>query len=156
MLRVKLSEEFEEEMILLQMDHLRQTNLVVCQLAVDRLKKVLFDDGLKDKEWHTKGNVANCNLNWERRLRNNVILFMFKEQLGLSPKYYQLLTAIEPYGCSCIQCLLRMLLHEKMVLCLYSMRFFFYKDPLFPNQAKKIQDIINQRTPLRNTKLLQY
>ena len=79
MSRVKLSEEFEEEMILLQMDHLRQTNLVVCQLAVDRLKKVLFDDGLKDKEWRTKGNVANCGLYGERQLRKNIILFMLKQ-----------------------------------------------------------------------------
>ena len=73
---------------------------------------------------------------------------MFKEQLGLDPKYHQLLTAIEPYGCICIQCLLRMLPHEKMVLCLYSMRFSLYKAPLFPSQAEKIQDIIDQRIPL--------
>ena len=147
MLRVKLSKEFKEEMILFQMDHLRQASLAVCQLAVSRLAKALFDDGLKDKEWHTKGNVANCGLFGERRLRKNVILFMFKEQLGLGPNYYQLLTAIEPYGRSRIQCLLRMLPHKKTVLCLYSMRFALYKAPLFPNQAEKVQEVIDERIP---------
>ena len=143
MLRVKLSKEFKEEMILFQMGHLRQASLVVCQSTVSHLEKALFDDGLEDKEWRIKGNVANCGLFGEHQLRKNVILFMFKEKLGLGPNYYQLLTAIEPYGRSHIQCLLRMLPHEKMVLCLYSMRFSLYKAPLFPNQAKKIQEIID-------------
>ena len=79
MSRVKLSKEFEEEMILFQMGHLRQASLVVCQSVVSRLAKTLFDNRLKDEEWSTKGNVANCGLFGERQLRNNVILFMFKE-----------------------------------------------------------------------------
>ena len=122
-------------MILFQMGHLRQASLVVCQLAVSRLAKALFDNGLKDEEWSTKGNVASCVLFGECQLRKSVILFMFKEQLGLGPNYYHLLTAIEPYGGSRIQCLLKMLPHEKMVLRLYSMRFSLYKAPLFPSQA---------------------
>ena len=130
-------------MVLLQMGHLRQASLVVCQSAVNHLAKALFYDGLKHKEWRTKGNVASCGLFGERQLRKNVILFMFKEQLGLDPNYCQLLTVIEPYGLSRIQCLLRMLPHEKMVLCLYSMRFALYKAPLFPSQAKKVQEIID-------------
>ena len=118
MSRVKLSKEFEKDMILLQVEHLRQTSLIVCQSVVNRLAKALFDDGLKDEEWQTNKNVASCGLYEERRLRKNVILFMFKEQLGIGPKYYQLLTSIEPYGRSRIQCLLRFLPHVKMVLCL--------------------------------------
>ena len=118
MSRVKLSKEFEEEMILLRTDHLRQASLVVCQLVVNCLAKALSDDGLEDEYWHTKGNVVSCGLFGERQLRKNFILFMLKEQLGLGPKYYQLLTSIEPYGRSRIQCLLRLLPHEKMVLCL--------------------------------------
>ena len=102
---------------------------------------------MMDEEWRTKGNVASCDLYGERRLRKNVILFMFKEQLGLGPKYYQLLTVVEPYGRSRIQCLLKMLPHAKMVLRLYSMRFSLYKAPLFLNQAEKVQDIIDQRIP---------
>ena len=132
-------------MILLQMDHLRQASLVVCQSIVNRLGKALFDDGLKDKEWHKKGNVVSCGLFGECQLRKNVILFMFKEQLGLGPKYYQLLTSIEPYGH--IQCLLRLLPHEKKVLRLWSIRFSLYKAPLFPNQAEKFQEIIDRRIP---------
>ena len=66
MSRVKLSKEFEEEMILFQMGHLRQASLVVCQLAVNRLAKALFDDGLKDEEWRTKRNVVSCGLFGER------------------------------------------------------------------------------------------
>ena len=62
MSRVKLSKEFEEQMILFQMGHLRQASLVVCQPAVSHLAKALFDDGLEDKEWRTKGNVTNCGL----------------------------------------------------------------------------------------------
>ena len=123
MSRVKLSKEFEEDMILLQVEHLRQASLVVCQSVVNRLARALFDDGLKDEEWQTNGNVANCGLYEEQQLRKNVILFMFKEQLGIGPKYYQLLTSIEAYGRSCFQCLLRFLPHEKMVLHLWSMRF---------------------------------
>ena len=79
MSRVKLSKEFEEEMILLQMDHLRQASLVVCQSVVNHLAKALFDDKLKDKEWRTKGNVVSCGLFRESQLRKNIILFMFKE-----------------------------------------------------------------------------
>ena len=72
---------------------------------------------------------------------------MFKEQLGIGPKYYQLLTSIEPYGRSHIQCLLRFLPHEKMVLRLWSMRFALYKLPLFPSQVEKVQEIIVQMIP---------
>ena len=118
MSKVKLSKELEEDMILLQVEHLRQASLVVHQSVVNRLTKALFDDGLKDKEWRTNGNVASCGLYEEQRLGKNVILFMFKEQLGIGPKYYQLLISIEPYGRTRIQCLLRFLPHEKMVLCL--------------------------------------
>ena len=98
------------------MDHLRQTSLIVCQSVVNRLAKALFDDGLEDKEWRTKWNIVNCGLFGEHQLRKNVILFMIKEQLGLGSKYYQLLTSIESCGRSRIQCLLRLLPHEKMVL----------------------------------------
>ena len=62
MSKVKLSKEFEEDMILLQVEHLRQASLVVRQSVVNRLAKALFDDGLKDKEWQTNGNVASCGL----------------------------------------------------------------------------------------------
>ena len=71
---VKLNKEFEEEMILLQTNHLRQASLAVCQSVVNHLAKALFDDGLKDKEWRTKGNVVSCGLFGERQLRKNVIL----------------------------------------------------------------------------------
>ena len=50
MLRVKLSEELKKDMIQLQMEHLRQPSLAVCQLTVDHLAKALFDDELKDQE----------------------------------------------------------------------------------------------------------
>ena len=44
MSRVKLSKEFEEDMILLQVKHLRQASLVVCQSMVNCLAKALFDE----------------------------------------------------------------------------------------------------------------
>ena len=59
---------------------------------------------------------------------------MFKEQLDIGPKYYQVSALIEPNGQYRIQCLTRMLPHEKMVLKLYCMKMNFFKGPIFPNQ----------------------
>ena len=103
----------------------------------------------KTKSGIQKGMLSIVEYLESVNFKKNVILFMFKEQLGLGPKYYQLLTSIEPYGRSHIQCLLRLLPHEKMVLRLWSMRFALFKAPLFLNQAEKVQEIIDQRIPLK-------
>ena len=53
MSKLKFSKEFEEQMIQLQMDHLRLASLKVCQSVIDHLAKALFDDGLEDRQWST-------------------------------------------------------------------------------------------------------
>ena len=58
MAKLKLSKKFEEQMIQLQVDHLRQTSLKVCELTVDCLAKPLFDDGMDDIQWSTKRGVT--------------------------------------------------------------------------------------------------
>ena len=58
MSKLKVSKEFEEQMIQLQMDHLRQASLEVCQSEVDRQASALFDDGLGHKQWSTRREVT--------------------------------------------------------------------------------------------------
>ena len=145
MSKIKFSKEFEEQMIQLQMDHLRLANLEVCQLAIDCL--ALFDNGLEDRQWSTNWEVTRYRLFGACQMKKNVILCMFKEWLGLGPKYYQIIALIEPNGWSCIQCLTRMLPHDKMVLKLYCMKMNFFKGPIFPNQ-EKIRAIYDWEIPL--------
>ena len=70
---------------------------------MDRLAKALSDDKLEDLQWSAKWDVTKYNLFGERQMRKNVILCMFKKQLGLGPKYYLLIALIEPYGRAHIQ-----------------------------------------------------
>ena len=94
MAKVRLSEEFVEDMFQFQMEHLKQASLEVRQSIVDRLAKALFDDGMGDQEWPTKREIARCVLFGEHRIWKNAILCMVKEKLGLGPKYYQFIAAI--------------------------------------------------------------
>ena len=135
-------------MIQIQMDHLRLANLEVCQLEIDCLAKALFDNGFEEKQWSTNKEVTRCKLFGVCQMNKNVILCMFKEQLGLGPKYYQIIALIEPYGRSHIQCLTRMLPHEKMVLKLYCMKLNFFKGPILSSQVEKIRAIHNWEIPL--------
>ena len=84
MSKLKFSKEFEKQMIQLQMDHLRLASLEVCQSAI---AKALFDNGLEDRQWSTNREVTRCRLFGACQMKKNVILCMFKEQLGLGPKY---------------------------------------------------------------------
>ena len=80
MSKLKFSQEFEEQMIQLQVDHLRQASLEVCQSsAMDRLARALFDDRLEDRQWSTRQEVTRCRLFGASQMRKNVILCMFKE-----------------------------------------------------------------------------
>ena len=130
------------------MDHLKQANLNVRQATVDRMAKALFNDGMGDKEWPTRREITRCVLFGERQIWKNAILCMFKEQLGLGPKYYQFMAAMDVFGMSRIQCLMRMLPHEKMVSKVDILRSPLYRKPAFPNQAKKIQAIARWKIPL--------
>ena len=78
------------------MHHLRLATLEFFQSAIDRLAKALFDDGLEDKHWSTNQEVTRCKLFGACQMKKNVILCMFKEQLGLGPNYYQIIALIEP------------------------------------------------------------
>ena len=80
------------------MDHLRLANLEVCQSAIDCLAKALFEDGLEDRQWSTSQEVTRYKLFGACQMKKNVILCMFKEHLGLGPKYYQIIALIEPNG----------------------------------------------------------
>ena len=73
------------------MDHLRQASLEIWQVVVDHLARVLFKNGLEDKQRSTGQEVTQCRLFGASQMRKNVILCMFKEQLGLGPKYYLLI-----------------------------------------------------------------
>ena len=87
MSKLKSSKEFEEQMIQLQVGHLRQASLEVCQSMEDRLASALFNDGLKHMQWSTRREVTRCKLFGVGQMRKNVILCTFKEQLGLGSKY---------------------------------------------------------------------
>ena len=132
------------------MDHLKQANLEVRQLIVDRLAKALFNDGLGDKQWPTKRDVTRCVLFGASRIWKNTIFCMFKEQLGLGPKYYHIIAHRDVLGMIRIQCLIRMLPHEKMVPELDLMRDPLYRDPTFPSQTKKVQAIAKREIPLED------
>ena len=121
MAKARLSDEFVEYMFQFQMEHLKQANLEVRQSTVDRLAKALFDDGMGDQEWPTKQEITRCVLFGERRIRKNAILCMVKEQLGL-------IIAMDMHAMARIQCLIRMLPHEKFVPELDILR-----SPLFAN-----------------------
>ena len=97
MSKLKFSKEFEEQIIMFQMDHLRLANLEVCQLAIDCLEKALFGDGYEDKKWSTNWEVTRCRLFGICQMKKSVILCMLKEHLGLGPKYYQIIALVEPY-----------------------------------------------------------
>ena len=73
---------------------------------------------------------------------------MFKEQLGLGWKYYQFMAAMDVFGMTRIQCLMRMLPHEKMVPQLDILRSPLRRKLAFPNQDKKIQAIARREIPL--------
>ena len=79
MAKARLSKEFVEYMFQFQMDHLKQANLEVRQSIVDRLAKALFDNGLGDKKWPTKGEVTRCVLFGASQIQKNTTLCMFKE-----------------------------------------------------------------------------
>ena len=98
MSKLKFSKEFEEQVIQLQVDHLRQTSLEVCQLAVDCLARALFNDGLEYKQWSTRQEVTHYRLFGASKMRKNVILCMLKEQLGLGSKYYLLIILMDSFG----------------------------------------------------------
>ena len=83
MSKLKFSQKFEEQMIQLQVDCLRQASLEVCQSTIDHLARALFDKGLEDKQWSTRQEVTQCRLFGVGQMRKNVILCKFKEQLGL-------------------------------------------------------------------------
>ena len=129
------------------MEHLKQASLEVRQSTVDRLAKALFDDGMGDREWPTKQEITRCVLFGERRIWKNAILCMVKEQLGLGPKYYQFIATMDIHAMARIQCLIRMLPHEKFVPKLDILRSPLCKLAL-PSQAKKIQAIANREIPL--------
>ena len=133
MAKAKLIEEFVEYMFWFQLDHLKQPNLKVQQLIVDHLAKALFDDGLGDKQWPTKREVTRCILFGASQIQKNTILCMFKEQPGLVPKYYHIISHRDFLGMTRIQCLIRMLPHEKMVPELDLMRDPLCHDHTFPN-----------------------
>ena len=97
------------------MEHLKQASLEVRQSTVDQLAKALFNDGMGDREWPTKWEITRCVLFRKRRIQKNAILCMVKEQLGLGPKYYQFIAAMDIHAMAHIQCLIRMLPHEKFV-----------------------------------------
>ena len=130
------------------MEHLKQASLEVRQWAVHRLAKALFDDGMGDQEWPTKWEITRCVLFGERQIWKNAILCMVKEQLGLGPKYYQIITAMDIFAMSRIQYLIRMLSHEKFVPKLDILRSPLRRQLAFPSQAKKIQAISNREIPL--------
>ena len=97
------------------MEHLKQASLEGRQSIVDRLAKALFDDGMGDREWPTRREITRCVLFGERQIQKNAILCMVKEQLGLGPKYHQFIATMDIHAMACIQCLIRMLPHEKFV-----------------------------------------
>ena len=70
------------------MDHLRLANLEACQWAIDCLAKALFGNGFEDKQWSTNWEVTRCKLFGACQMKENVILCIFKEQLGLGSKHY--------------------------------------------------------------------
>ena len=73
---------------------------------------------------------------------------MVKEQLGLGPKYYQFIAAMDIHAMARIQCLIRMLSHEKFVPKLDILRSPLCKQLALPSQAKKIQAIASLKIPL--------
>ena len=86
-----MSEKAEKEMVALQMDHLSQTNLEVRQVVIEHLTQELFGEEASERVWHTQGQVTQCILFGAQTIRKNVILAMFKERLGMGPKYYHFL-----------------------------------------------------------------
>ena len=128
---------------------MKQASLEVRQSTVDRLAKALFDDGMGDQEWPTKREIIRCVLFGEHQIWKNAILCMVKEQLGLGPKYYQFIATMDIHAMARIQCLIRMLLHEKFVPELDILRSLLRKKPALPSQAKKIQAIANREIPLK-------
>ena len=77
---------------------------------------------------------------------------MVKEQLGLGPKYYQFIAAMDIHAMARIQCLIRMLPHKKFVPKLDILRSplcrQLCRQPALPSQAKKIQAIASRKIPL--------
>ena len=130
------------------MEHLKQASLEVRQSTADRLSKALFDDGMGDREWPTRREITRCVLIGERQIRKNAILCMVKEQLGLGPKYYQFIAVMDIFAMARIQCLIRMLPHEKFVPELDTIRIPLRRQPAFPSQAEKIQAIARREIPL--------
>ena len=65
---------------------------------MDRLTRALFDNGIEDRQWSTRQEVTQCRLFGTGQMRKNVILCMFKEQLGLGSKYHLLITLMDYSG----------------------------------------------------------
>ena len=79
-----------DEMISFAMEHLEHVDLKVCMEIVGRLAILLFPQDRHHQKWmwQTRDEVTRVTLWGRKHIRDNVILAMTKEKLGLGPKYY--------------------------------------------------------------------
>ena len=78
---------------------------------------------------------------------------MFKEQLGLGPKFYHIIAHRDVLGMTHIWCLIRMLPNKKMVHELDLMRDPLCRNCTFPSQTEKVQAIANKQEILLKDQL---
>ena len=86
MQNIKLSEEFKNQMIQLQLNHLSQNNLEIRQDAIDHLIEKLFGpkiSGNRKMVYITQESIISCTLVGGCHLQYNAILEMFKEQISM-------------------------------------------------------------------------
>ena len=79
-----------EEMIAFAMEHLEHADLKVRKETVERLAIKLFPKYRHRQEWmwQSRDNITRVTLWGQEHVRDNTILAMVKEKLGLGPKYY--------------------------------------------------------------------
>src|SRR5262249_2930768 len=67
--------------------------------------------------WVTKGDITQIKLLGEERLRNNVVVAMYKERLGLGPKHYYVeISAGSTSDHNRLFCLTKFLPQEKFII----------------------------------------
>ena len=124
----------EDEMNVFAIEYLSQASLAVCKATIRRITTSLFpvdsSGGAPRGLWLTRRRITQVELYTEELVMKNVKVAMFKEKLGLGPKFYYInLLAPLPTYYSRLFCLTGLLPSEKFIISPPGMKVlgrFFY------------------------------
>ena len=141
-------EQIEE----LAMEHLATASLAIRTATVEKVVDTFFSIGTStgglEHLWVTRRNITRIILEDGEFLKNNVVVAMYKERLGLGPKYYYVEVSGRTRDHNRLFCLTKFLPQEKFIIVGHQVPCLKGLFDMQPKGKAMAIDVLSRRIPV--------